>query len=661
MLDAILAAPRTLVVTYTGANETTGQRAAARRTPRRAARRPRRHRRRRPRPRAASSTRCRPSTPATSQPPVPFSFDRAALAGSPGRRRRPRSRPRPWPTADLPPRPPADVELASLVDVLPAPGAGRSCATGSASPCSTRARRSPTGCRSSSTTSQQWGVGDRLLRDLLRGPHARRRPSPPSGGAASCRRVGSAGASANGSPTEAGAGGRDGRVGHPGAAARARVDVDVDLGGGRRLRGTVTDLYGDRVVIATFSRLGPRHWLEAWIPLLALCATHPGRSLVRRRDRPRREGSPRRARRGRRAGRVRRRRRRRRPAARPGGDLRRRHVRAAPAPAEAPPTPGPRGAGRATTSRSAADAEFKWLSQRFPGENDDAAHVARVGRRRAARRPARRAPRRARSATARTPGSAPSPCGSGSRCSSGASDELDDPTPFDILGPLPADASTTVLEASAGTGKTYTVGALVARYVAEGVATLDRDARDHLRPGREPGAPRAGPRPAGRRRAGPRRPRLGRPVRRAAHPPASSDDVPQRRKRITDALAGFDARHHRHHPPVLPAGAALARRRGRHRLARRAGREPRRPGGRGDRRPLPAAVRVDARGAAVRPRRRPPAGPGRGRRPPGRAGAARRRAGHRRRSPRRTSPSAVRARGGAPQASAAASSPTTTC
>lgn len=42
---------------------------------------------------------------------------------------------------------------------------------------------------------------------------------------------------------------------------------------------------------------------------------------------------------------------------------------------------------------------------------------------------------------------------------------------FDVLGPLPT--GTTVLEASAGTGKTYTVGALVTRYVAEGVATLD--------------------------------------------------------------------------------------------------------------------------------------------------------------------------------------------
>ena len=42
---------------------------------------------------------------------------------------------------------------------------------------------------------------------------------------------------------------------------------------------------------------------------------------------------------------------------------------------------------------------------------------------------------------------------------------------FDIADALPD--GTTVLEASAGTGKTWTVGALVARYVAEGEATLD--------------------------------------------------------------------------------------------------------------------------------------------------------------------------------------------
>ncbi len=38
---------------------------------------------------------------------------------------------------------------------------------------------------------------------------------------------------------------------------------------------------------------------------------------------------------------------------------------------------------------------------------------------------------------------------------------------FDVCGPLPS--GMTVLEASAGTGKTYTIAALAARYVAEGM------------------------------------------------------------------------------------------------------------------------------------------------------------------------------------------------
>jgi exodeoxyribonuclease V beta subunit len=45
-------------------------------------------------------------------------------------------------------------------------------------------------------------------------------------------------------------------------------------------------------------------------------------------------------------------------------------------------------------------------------------------------------------------------------------------SPFDVCGPLPG-VGTTLLEASAGTGKTFTVGALVTRYVAEGHAELD--------------------------------------------------------------------------------------------------------------------------------------------------------------------------------------------
>src|ERR1700744_2235285 len=46
--------------------------------------------------------------------------------------------------------------------------------------------------------------------------------------------------------------------------------------------------------------------------------------------------------------------------------------------------------------------------------------------------------------------------------------------PFNLLGALPAECSTTVLQASAGTGKTFALAGLVTRYVADGVATLDQ-------------------------------------------------------------------------------------------------------------------------------------------------------------------------------------------
>ena len=44
--------------------------------------------------------------------------------------------------------------------------------------------------------------------------------------------------------------------------------------------------------------------------------------------------------------------------------------------------------------------------------------------------------------------------------------------PFDLLGPLPS--GTTLLEASAGTGKTFTIAALATRYIAEGVTSIDQ-------------------------------------------------------------------------------------------------------------------------------------------------------------------------------------------
>ncbi|WP_148573240.1 UvrD-helicase domain-containing protein [Nocardioides caldifontis] len=49
-----------------------------------------------------------------------------------------------------------------------------------------------------------------------------------------------------------------------------------------------------------------------------------------------------------------------------------------------------------------------------------------------------------------------------------------EPEVFDICGPLPAPGTTTLLEASAGTGKTWTIAALVTRFVAEGHAPLEK-------------------------------------------------------------------------------------------------------------------------------------------------------------------------------------------
>ena len=236
---------------------------------------------------------------------------------------------------------------------------------------------------------------------------------------------------------------------------------------------------------------------------------------------------------------------------------------------------------------------------------------------------------------------------------------MNQPMPFDILGPLPADASTTVLEASAGTGKTYTVGALVARYVAEGVTTLDRMLVITF----------------GRAASQELRERVRDQLvaaERALADPASADPSDALLVHLVSADVSAAAqadhrrpgrvrrRHHRHHPPVLPARAALARRRRRHRLPRRAGREPRRPGGGGDRRPLPPAVRVDARGAAVRSRTSRSDWPG--------PRSATRRPGWRRSTPSRaptrpsasTSPPPSGPRWSGASTSAA-SSPTTTC
>ena len=114
---------------------------------------------------------------------------------------------------------------------------------------------------------------------------------------------------------------------------------------------------------------------------------------------------------------------------------------------------------------------------------------------------------------------------------------------FDLHGPLPS--GTTVLEASAGTGKTYTIAALVARFVAEDVADLDQmlivtfsraatgELRERVRE-RLTSAELGLADPAAAR-ANDADPLL------ALLAQASDEEVSQRRRRLTRALTAFDA------------------------------------------------------------------------------------------------------------------------
>ncbi len=273
MLDAIVAARRTLVVTYTGAAETTGQ----------------------PRPPAVPLQELMDGLAGTATGAVehvltthplqafdarnldvrrPFSFDRQALAGA--RVATQERTPAPRIVDTVLPLRAGDVELDALTAFLKNPVKEF-----------LRKRLDVTFVDDGEEAAdgipveldglQQWQVGDRLLRDLLTGrpPDAvlarewRRGVLPP--GRLGWRLAGDL-------LTQAGPVADLADTLRAGRRAEA-LDVTVDLGGGRLLTGTVPDVYGDRVVRTSFSRVGPKHWIDAWVPLLALCASRPTRSF----------------------------------------------------------------------------------------------------------------------------------------------------------------------------------------------------------------------------------------------------------------------------------------------------------------------------------------------------------------------------------------------
>ena len=289
LLDAILAATETLVITYTGANEFSGQE----------------------RPPAvplgelldtldvtagdgagaggasvsdAVTTRhplqpfdARNVTPGALVPDAPFTFDPAALAGARAAAGRRTPRP-PLLAGPLPDLPPADVSVDDLLEFFTRKG-------GPVQGFLSRQRLDLALSREEDPVDDglpvevdqlvQWEVGDRLVRDLLGGvtpeqaqqQEWRRGVLPP--GQLGWRILKQLLERAVPLAAEA----RRLRTRPPGVA-----EIDVDLGDGRRLRGSVAEVYGDRLVPVSYSRLGAAHRLQSWIRLLALTATDADRS-----------------------------------------------------------------------------------------------------------------------------------------------------------------------------------------------------------------------------------------------------------------------------------------------------------------------------------------------------------------------------------------------
>ena len=281
LLDAIGAATEKLVITYTGANEYSGQ----------------------PRPPAVPLAELldtldvstpdkirkrivvehplqpfdiRNVIPGKLVPQVPFSFDptvlRAARASAGQRCEAPK-----FICGPLPPPPAEDVILADLVGFFKDPVKGFFRALEFTLP------RDVDGVQDAMPVDinalEEWTVGDRMLRDILQGmtpdearqAEWRRGTLPP--GQLGWRRATEIRDQAALLATTA--------QQHRRAKAQTYdVDIDIqdidiqdiDLGTGRRLTGTVSRVYGERLVSVTYSKLDGKHLLESWIPLLALIA-----------------------------------------------------------------------------------------------------------------------------------------------------------------------------------------------------------------------------------------------------------------------------------------------------------------------------------------------------------------------------------------------------
>ena len=277
LLDAVLAARDTLVVTYTGANEHNGQErppavplgelldALERTEPGARGRVLVRH--------PLQPFDDRNFVPRQLGAPGPFSFDAAACDGA-AAARRPRTPPARLRGSRLPVRPREDVGLADLTRMLLHPVRGfLSQRLDVAVPAAEAEVADALPVEISGL--EAWEVGDRVLRSVLAGAH-------PEAVLAAERLRGALPPLQLGKRQLAAIEERAHAlwsVTRPAHAVPATTrDVTVELGRGRRLTGVVADVRGPRLLRVHYSNLGPKHRLASWVELLALSASEPDAS-----------------------------------------------------------------------------------------------------------------------------------------------------------------------------------------------------------------------------------------------------------------------------------------------------------------------------------------------------------------------------------------------
>lgn len=276
LLDAICAATDTLVITYSGADEHAGH----------------------PRPPAVPLAELLDALDQTTSTPVrkqvltkhplqpfdrhnvipgalvpgqPFTFDPTALAAAEAAAGK-RTAPQRFFTDQLPAPPADDVVLADLLDFFKDPVKGFFRQLDCMLPWDVDSVEDAMPVDISPL--EEWAVGDRMLHDMLRGMDLevakeaewRRGTLPP--GRLGWRKAHEISGQAAQLAIAA--------LRHQRVHARAH-DVAVGLDNGRRVTGTVNRVFGNRIVEVSYSRLGPKHKLQAWISLVALAAGDPDR------------------------------------------------------------------------------------------------------------------------------------------------------------------------------------------------------------------------------------------------------------------------------------------------------------------------------------------------------------------------------------------------